>query len=107
MQLRRELDFQRLASARKALPTHDSSFPERPLMNHRNPGLDPAAEPAIHPHQDEDFVSSLEERAGLGLELHHDLREPLEEALDLVSAPANGAEGARLGPRVEHDARIR
>jgi hypothetical protein len=107
MQLRRELGFQRLATARKALPAHDPSLPERPLVNHRNPRLNPAAEPAIHLDQDEDVVSCLKEPARLGLEPHHDLREPLEEVLDLVSSPANRAEGPRLGPRVEHDARVK
>jgi hypothetical protein len=107
MRLRRELGFQRLAATRKALPAHDPSLLQRPLVNHRNPRLDPAAEPAIHLDQDEDVVSSLNEPAGLGLKPHYDLREPLEEVLDLVSSPANRAEGARLGPRVEHDARVK
>jgi hypothetical protein len=107
MQFRWELGFQGLATARKALPAHDPSLLERPLVNHRNPRLDPAAEPAIHLDQDEDVVSSLKKPAGLGLELHHDLRKPLEEVLDLVSSPANRTETARLGPRVEHDARVK
>ena len=107
MQFRWELGFQGLATARKAFPAHDPSLPERPLVNHRNPRLNPAAEPAIHLDQDEDVVSCLKEPARLGLELHHDLREALEEVLDLMSSPANRTERARLGPRVEHDARIK